>query len=252
MQLINSKELIVLAYHTINDKCNFEKQIRYLLANYEIVKEMSGNSDQRQVIITADDGDVSFYHHAFPVLKKYKIPAILFIITDLIDSDKPFWWTEIPYYLGEEEGNRKVWEVKTWPNREREKYLQILRKNSAKPELKYKQLSTNQLQEMKEAGIVIANHSHTHPMFNKCTTGELDRELEKSTEKLRQLDFNPHIFAYPNGNFSETSEKKLMKYGIKKAPFSNPTFGKGGYRRNVLSFYSFKVSPSRKLVVACG
>lgn len=207
--------MIVLTYHKVTNKLNFEKQIKYLSSNYEFISILSGLiPSNHKLLLTADDGDPSFYHNAFPILKKFKIPAILFVITDLINTNKPFWWDEIEYYLNKEEGNKKVWEVKAWSNIKREEYLEHLRESSDKPEMQYVQLTTSQLREMQDAGIIIANHSHTHPMFDKCTLEELEKEMHRSTVILKGLNFSPNVFAYPNGNYSPEVEPVLKKYGI--------------------------------------
>lgn len=170
---------------------------------------------QKGVLVTVDDGDLSFYEHMFPLLKQYKLPAILFIITDLIGTNKPFWWDELHYLLGPEAGEKKVWEVKDWPNSKRVAYLQQLRQESAKPPLAQQQLSVAQLLEMQEAGVVIANHSHTHPMFNQCTEEELRAEFKQSkrffeTNKLKGWS----LFAYPNGNYNALAEKVAREEGV--------------------------------------
>ncbi|WP_373056148.1 polysaccharide deacetylase family protein [Zunongwangia sp. H14] len=209
---------MVITYHKFFNTLNFERQIQYLIFKFDLEnKEKWKAGEKKKLIITADDGDPSFYYKAFPVLKKYNIPAILFVVTDLINTNTPFWWDEIEYYLGKEEGNKKVWEVKTWPNKQREIFLVNLRKNSDKPALKYPQLTTAHLKEMQDGGITIANHSHTHPMFDHCSPEELENEMERSTTILKELGFSPEVFAYPNGNFSFESEIILKKYGIKTA-----------------------------------
>lgn len=212
----------VLTYHKISDPGNFEDQLIYLKERFnivgfeDVVNYFKGTAlPKKPLIVTFDDGDISNYTIAFPLLKKHKIPAIVFVITDLVNTNKPFWWDEMEYYLGKQSAHKKVWEIKTWPNYEREIYLEELRKNSQKPPLKYPQLTSAQLKEMQEGGILIANHSHTHPMFDKCTSSELEEELSKSCSKLEELGFRPEIFAYPNGNFSAVAEKNLIKYGIK-------------------------------------
>ena len=209
--------MIVLTYHKILNASTFEKQIQYLIKNYQIVGLDSNIDSKKNLMISADDGDPSFYENAYPILKKYNLPAILFVVTDLINSKKPFWWDEVEYYLGKVEGNSKVWEIKEWPNTQRVEYLENLRTTSTKPRLSFNQLNTEQLREMQESGIVIANHSHTHPMLDKCTIEEVDYEIKYSTRKLEELDFSPKIFAYPNGNYSTKTESILSKYSIEKA-----------------------------------
>lgn len=50
------------------------------------------------------------YENALPLLKKHNLRVTLFVVTDLINShmNKPFWWEEIEYYLGKDDGNIKV------------------------------------------------------------------------------------------------------------------------------------------------
>ncbi|MCX2739961.1 polysaccharide deacetylase family protein [Pontibacter anaerobius] len=173
---------------------------------------------KEDVLITVDDGDVSFYKYLFPLLHKYKIPTVLFIITELIDTNKPFWWDELVYLLGKEEGEKRVWEVKEWPNQERVAYINQLRVESDKPSLKQAQLTTEQLKEMERAGVIIANHSHTHPMFNQCSEVELRDEFRQSKhffDKAGLKGFN--LFAYPNGNVNQLAEKVAKEEGISHA-----------------------------------
>ena len=172
----------------------------------------------KNIVVTVDDGDISFYHHLFPLLKEFKIPAILFVITELIDTKKPFWWDEITYLLGPEEGEKMVWEVKGWPNQKRLAYIQELREKSQKPPLEQQQLTTAQLLEMQAAGVIIANHSHTHPMFDQCTEEELRAELRNSRQFFDSKGLKGwELFAYPNGNHSPLAEKVLKEEGIKWA-----------------------------------
>lgn len=225
----------VLAYHQVNDVLQFERQVCYLKRHYNILSykdfKQLGNQDshisKNDLIITFDDGDISNYKNAFPILKKHGISAILFVITDLINSSKPFWWDEMEYHLGKEEGNKKVWEVKTLPNSEREFFLDKLRNSTSRPPLKSLQLTTSQLREMDDSGILIGNHSHTHPMFDKCTSKELEVEMKRSNTILSYFDFSPEYFAYPNGNYSKEAEEQLKRNGVKYAFLFDHRINKG-------------------------
>ncbi len=104
----------VVMYHSIdnNDKSSklsvspesFERQMAFLRRNnYNVVslEEMGRYIKDRKrpphktIAITFDDGYYNNYERAYPILKKYKIPATIFIIVDKIG--RPGWlgWKEL-------------------------------------------------------------------------------------------------------------------------------------------------------------
>ena len=217
--------LRVLAYHTVHDPAKFEKQLHYLKEHFHLIDlhtlknhlNKGEKLPKRSLLITFDDGDISVFENGLPLFKKYKIPSILFVITKLIDTSDPYWWDQIRYYLGGDEGHKKSWEAKTWKNEERLDYLEKLAGNSEKPQLKKDQLNNIQLKQLREAGMQIANHSHTHPMFDRCTEQELKYEISSSSKLLADFGFHKNVFAYPNGNYDPKAENILKKEGIEMA-----------------------------------
>lgn len=89
-----------------------------------------------------------------------------------------------------------------------------MRSSSDKPLLKIEQLTVHKLNEMHKNGMSIANHSHTHSIFDKCPEQELILECENSKDTLKKLGFNSKVFAYPNGNYSKMSEKILRRFNV--------------------------------------
>lgn len=213
----------VLVYHTINEVQNFEKQILYLKDNYNFIslEQLYDHVYHRialpvnPLLITFDDGDYSVYENGLKILRKYKVPAVCFIITSIIGTKIPFWWKEIDYYLGDKEGYRKTREVKKYSNKERISYLKKVRSSSEKTPFQQLQLATKELKEMKTNGIEICNHSHTHPMFDQCTNSEIQTELKESIRFLKDGNFFYSVFAYPNGNSTQKTEKFLKEFNIK-------------------------------------
>lgn len=210
----------VLAYHTVNDKVNFEKQLKYISRHFNVISAkdfkqyLAGNIGfpKNTVLITFDDGDRSVLENGLPLLTKYKLPAVLFIITDLIDTCKPFWWYEIEKLVDKS----KVWEVKNISNANRLAYLDKIRRSNDK-QVFQNQLTTQELKLMHSNNITISNHSHTQSMFDKSTKEELELEMNKSKSFLTHNEFDHELFAYPNGNYEIIAEEVLKKNSIKFA-----------------------------------
>ncbi|MFZ5979896.1 MAG: polysaccharide deacetylase family protein [Candidatus Zixiibacteriota bacterium] len=89
----------------------FEKQMAYLAKYYrpvsldDFVAGLTAGKilPKKAVVITFDDGWRDNYTFAYPVLKKYAIPATIFLTTDFIDRRDLFWFVEAALLL--EEGN---------------------------------------------------------------------------------------------------------------------------------------------------
>ncbi|MDX1718629.1 MAG: polysaccharide deacetylase family protein [Salegentibacter mishustinae] len=222
-KLFLSDRIRVLAYHKVPDSNTFEKQIAYLHSNYNIICvedllnyfEAKIQLPKNPLLITFDDGDISVFENGLPVLRKHDLPSCLFIITKLIDSTEDVWIKrveaqEMKNGKSYEEARRIVKRLKTISNAERLKEMQ---KYSS---VKKKQLTIENLQEMQENKMFVANHTHTHPMLDKCTSQEIKEELQNSKKVFEELNLQGfNIFAYPNGNASEKTAAILNEWGMK-------------------------------------
>ena len=61
----------------------------------DFVKSLSENKSERKVLFTVDDGLLSFYNNAWPILKEKKIPFILFVNTREVGSFNYMSWDQI-------------------------------------------------------------------------------------------------------------------------------------------------------------
>ena len=61
--------------------------------NFE--NEMKNNKKDRKILLTIDDGFSSFYQNAWPILKKKKIPFILFVSTREVGAFNYMTWEQI-------------------------------------------------------------------------------------------------------------------------------------------------------------
>lgn len=109
----------VIMYHSIdrNDKItklsvspeSFERQMAFLRAHrYNVVGldaivrylEKKEPLPPKTIAVTFDDGYYNNYEHAFPVLKKYRIPATIFVIVDKIGQPGYLGWDQIREMAG--------------------------------------------------------------------------------------------------------------------------------------------------------
>ena len=111
MQDIDDFGLISLMYHRfeenkypstnirINDfkehlKIIEQNNIKFINPkNFE--KELVNNKLQRKILLTIDDGFLSFYKNAWPILKEKKIPFILFVSTREVGAFNYMTWDQI-------------------------------------------------------------------------------------------------------------------------------------------------------------
>jgi peptidoglycan/xylan/chitin deacetylase (PgdA/CDA1 family) len=222
----SSKNLLrVLAYHTAPNPGLFEKQLLYLSSNYNVIdiallrEHLFHGSPlpPKPVLITFDDGDISIYENGLPLLKKYGLPSIMFIITGLIGSRDMFWCRQVEAAYEAEgkgylEARKKIKELKSLRNKERREYLRNLNQFDAR------QLTVKELRELEKGNMYIANHTHTHPMVDKCTPEEIREELDVAIQKFKDWGLEGHsVFAYPNGNWDRATEGILKEKKIEMA-----------------------------------
>ncbi len=107
---ITDPTVVSFVYHRFGDNRypstntsteDFEGHLRYLKESNISVKSLSeamkslSNSSSRSVVITIDDGYLSFYKNGYPLLKKYGLKASLFINTASVGKPDFMSWKEI-------------------------------------------------------------------------------------------------------------------------------------------------------------
>ena len=98
----NDLDIGVICYHSISDNplryseycisnSEFEDDIKYFSENgYTFLKPNEmwyASPDDKNIVITSDDGYDNFYECAFPILKKYNTKAVVYIVGSKIDKD---------------------------------------------------------------------------------------------------------------------------------------------------------------------
>ena len=90
-------------YPSTNIKINdFKTHLRIIEENNikfinpkDFENELQNNKLQRKILLTIDDGFLSFYENAWPILKAKKIPFILFVSTREIGAFNYMTWNQI-------------------------------------------------------------------------------------------------------------------------------------------------------------
>ena len=111
IQDIDDFGLISLMYHRFEENKypstniridDFKKHIKILQENNiqfinpkNFENEIKNNKKQRKILLTIDDGFSSFYQNAWPLLKKEKIPFILFVSTREVGALNYMTWDQI-------------------------------------------------------------------------------------------------------------------------------------------------------------
>lgn len=255
----------IIPYHMVVDKPNgfypeisvhdFERQVAHLSINYnvisldEIVERIRRKESLRRfVAITFDDGFKDNYENAYPILKRLKIPATIFLTTGHIENGNVPWFIKLRYIFMRTEKDhcqlRANDEIISFPMRSREEKFvaseraMVCLKNSADEMrlllldrlceqlgvsefngLNNLMLSWNQIKEMSRNNIVFGAHTVTHPILSRMAPEAVENEVRESKEAIEAKVEKPvTAFAYPFGKKREYSNKMfevLKKLGFK-------------------------------------
>ncbi len=191
-------EIPILMYHRITDgippgtkhgiyvpRDQFERQLEFLkrrgftaLNFFDVRSILEGkkNIPDRPVMITFDDGYEDNYVMAFPLLKKYKMTATIFLI-------------------GNPAIRSNIWDEKT-----------------GEPGAPL--LNDRQIQEMIAAGIEFGSHTMNHKKLTLCSSEEAGMEITESKKVLEQrLNTEILSFAYPYGELNQQIKQHVAAAG---------------------------------------
>lgn len=236
---------------------SFEKQIAFLRDRFEVVffedlveKVLNGGDISGHCAITFDDGWLDNYTDAFPLLKKYRVPATIFLATGFVDRGKIFWPEEICCYLDRSMGdmltfdsappsyvrfseeisrysqgiretffNRSIEILKRYSPGEREEILGYLRDMFKTDPMLRQILSWDEAREMLSSGLVrFGAHTVNHEILDQVPLQKVRDEISASREAIeRRLGGKVRSFAYPNGNHNNSIRMVLKESGFDAA-----------------------------------
>ena len=102
-RVVSDKEFKKLSgpnLHLCVSEEQFKKQILFLKKNYEIIpiSEIFNNKkkiNKPQICITFDDGYKDNLKIEYKIIKKYKIPITIYLISRILKGDYWVWWFEL-------------------------------------------------------------------------------------------------------------------------------------------------------------
>jgi peptidoglycan/xylan/chitin deacetylase (PgdA/CDA1 family) len=254
---------VILAYHRVNDEHDaffsgmptaaFARQIDYVVHNFftcslEDAVERMRHRDlpDHAAVVTLDDGYHDNYTQAFPILRRYSIPATIFLTTGAIGTGRRLWHDRVFVAFRR---TRLLWlrkwcaalpefPLNTIPDRlhAQAAALRVLRTLDQEAravaidrllhalEIGDDDLATmpcmlnwDEVRIMQRGGVSFGSHTATHPTLTKATHAVVEYEVYDSKRTLEeQLRAPVRTFAYPNGrseDFDESVKGLLRRAG---------------------------------------
>jgi len=250
----NTRNLVILIYHRVLDgpdfmypetvdKSGFDAQMALLSLGFNVLPFgvaldlLAANKlPPLAVCITFDDGYADNYVNALPILTKYQLPAVFFVVSGKLDQDR-MWnddivesvrlYAEATLDLREiglnvyptaspvdklAAANKIIQSVKYLPIQQRDyccRRIAELVDNLPKGLL----LTTEQLEQLHQAGMEIGGHSVTHPILKDVPIEVWQYEIRENKRQLEQiLDTPMRYFAYPNGKFDQDFDRQQIEF----------------------------------------
>jgi peptidoglycan/xylan/chitin deacetylase (PgdA/CDA1 family) len=194
-------QMLILAYHRVNPEVRdglsvSPDTLRQHLATLvdrgwgnavleEVLGEGPSSLPQKSFAVTLDDGYQDNYFHAKPVLEEMGMRATVYLVSSMIDSDRPFPWLKLKA-----------------PDRFDEMDLHM---------------TTEQLDGSRGV-FTYGSHTATHPMLSELDAGPARDEIARSKSDLEtRLGIDVSTFCYPAGNFNAETVNLVREAGYAAA-----------------------------------
>ncbi len=214
----------------------FEQQMRYLANHFKVVSlhavlEALGDGrplPDHTVLITFDDAYYDFTEYAWPILKRYELPATMFVPTAYPDrQERSFWWDRLYWAFSssqDELHSTPIGALSLRTGEERRQNLRILQ-NHLKTMSHSKAMTTvdeicdelnveptncksilgwEELRRLVSEGVTLGAHTRTHPLLTQMPLDDARLEITGSYQDLEaEIGEVLPVFCYPDGDYNE-------------------------------------------------
>jgi tetratricopeptide (TPR) repeat protein len=206
---------------------------RDLLDHYKAGRFFSPKTSAPCVVITFDDGYRDNYTLAYPILKYYEVPAILFVTTQMVNARQMSWWDIIAYLIKRCEKPFISFGGRQLPMGDKKKdaiafFLLMMRQEQyehtkyllpelseacdvALPalELQDKEILTwEEIREMAQHQIAIGSHTHSHRVLSTINPSSQKEEMILSKLIIEENIGQPvRSISYPVGELIYVPEE---------------------------------------------
>lgn len=231
----------------------FDRQLGFLRRHFNVVTpeqfverlRRGEPFDDATCLITFDDGWIDNFTNALPLLRKHALPAVVFLPTGFIGTDRCFWQERLARLLYRLHGlyrtdpsetsaivegyglkqvfrskgaelKREIHDyvraLKSLPEEEVERMAEavaaVVREHGGAEAHPDRFLSWDEVRAMAADGVRFGSHAVTHRILTRLDRGTVARELAQSQREIAdRLGAPVELLAYPNGDSnSEVAE----------------------------------------------
>ncbi|MDY6945197.1 MAG: polysaccharide deacetylase family protein [Pseudomonadota bacterium] len=247
-----SSNAIVVTPETFELHLKFIRRFLRPVTPVEFMRRLCGGEpiESRTCLVTFDDGWYDNMEYALPLLRKYGVPAVLFVPTDFPGGDRYFWYDRLSrllFYARQHHGvaddlleRLGAREMLTMNERDARQAIRSIISNlrslpesaihdaiqqlqsalsRARPDLCLRGedyfLTWQQLGALSKSEVFfIGSHAVTHTAMTEIDLERVSEELLRSKAEIKQrLEVDPALFAYPNGNVNAQIADRVRDAG---------------------------------------
>jgi peptidoglycan/xylan/chitin deacetylase (PgdA/CDA1 family) len=216
-----------------------DAHLRFLLRHFRIISfaeflslrdARAWDPGARYCLITFDDGWLDNYVHAYPILRRYDVPATIFVSSALVGSEEWMWPDKLGWLLTQSgaEGAAAIDSIIESCKRMSDRAIaDLLIELSGRlgVELPKRRvfLQWSEIEEMSRGGIAFGSHGATHRLLPGLSTPDLRTEVAGSLQMLRRTGVNHvPVFCYPNGDHDDAVVELVRASGYRAAVSTAP------------------------------